>query len=348
MKKTPSKYSKPQNKPAKSTGVKASSAKQKNEREKLQGPPLASNTKAPAGRASRRQSPKPYIAIAQRGSGPDAQNKSEPKSFEGRRGNFGAASGGRSRGGYASSRPPKDYERVYGVNASFSALKSGKRKVQAIYLLDSAEDLAEQVIAAGRGLEAKITRCDRLSISRLANSDNHQGIVVECTAFPLLEEDILKKNCSSFKSVVLADEIMDPQNLGAIVRNAAFFGCRNLVITKRNCSPISPVVAKASAGNLERMNVYSVTNLSQTIEMLKKQGFWIIGADMEGEEIRTFKRPDKFALVMGGEGKGMRRLTREKCDFIVKISGEPGVESLNVSSACGIILHELAKDSPKS
>jgi 23S rRNA (guanosine2251-2'-O)-methyltransferase len=141
---------------------------------------------------------------------------------------------------------------------------------------------------------------------------------------------------------LILDHVQDPQNLGACLRTADAAGVQGVIVTKDQAVGITPTVCKVASGAAETVPVYQVTNLSRTISWLKEQGIWIAGAAGEAEQ--TIYATDvnmPLALVMGAEEKGMRRLTREQCDFLVKIPMQGSVESLNVSVAAGVMIYEI-------
>ncbi len=144
--------------------------------------------------------------------------------------------------------------------------------------------------------------------------------------------------------IIVLDHIMDPRNLGAIVRSAAFFGVRDLIIAKdRQVSITAAAVATSQAG-FAVTNITEVVNLGRVLDELKSSGYWVLGADMEGEAIENLAGVyEKNVLVMGSEDKGLAAQIRKRCDRMVKITGYSGFDSLNVSVACGICLHELTK-----
>ena len=146
------------------------------------------------------------------------------------------------------------------------------------------------------------------------------------------------------KNVIILDEIEDPHNLGAIIRTAECAGVHGIIIPKRRSVGLTPIVAKTSAGAIEYMPVAKVTNISSTIDMLKENGLWIYGADMAGDE-NYFKKDLRgpIGIVIGNEGKGISRIVREKCDFLVKIPMKGKVSSLNASVAASVITYEVLR-----
>ena len=169
----------------------------------------------------------------------------------------------------------------------------------------------------------------------------HQGIALECDTIsqPSLQDFLAGE---SNKPVLILDQVSDPHNVGAILRSAAAFDAGAVIVTDRNAPTESGVMAKAASGALEIMPLISVGNLSQAIEHLKKAGYWIYGLDGEAKQlISAVKFDKKTALVLGAEGRGLRRLTGERCDALVRLPISDKMESLNVSNAAAVALYEL-------
>jgi 23S rRNA (guanosine2251-2'-O)-methyltransferase len=169
----------------------------------------------------------------------------------------------------------------------------------------------------------------------------HQGIALECEPLsqPSLGEWL---TAGHDKPVLLLDQVSDPHNIGAILRSAAAFDAGAVITTDRNAPAESGVMAKAASGALELVPLIMVGNLVQAIELLKKAGYWIYGLDGEAKQaINAVKLDKKSALVLGAEGRGLRRLTGEHCDMLVRLPISERMESLNVSNAAAIALYEL-------
>jgi 23S rRNA (guanosine2251-2'-O)-methyltransferase len=211
---------------------------------------------------------------------------------------------------------------------------------------EAAESLKSRIAAIGRkGLPApEILSRDALT-SRLGADAVHQGIAL--LVGPPPERDLSDVcRAASLKekaAVVVLDQVEDPRNVGAVMRSAAAFGALGVIVTERHAPQQTATLAKAASGALETVPLVRVTNLVRALEELKEAGFWTAGFDMEGET--TLDSADfaaKTALVLGAEGKGLRRLTREACDMLVRIPmAQPGA-SLNVSNAAAVALYALA------
>ena len=143
--------------------------------------------------------------------------------------------------------------------------------------------------------------------------------------------------------IIICDKITDPHNLGSIIRTANCVGADGVIIPKRNSVGLNSVVAKTSAGAVEYTPVAKVTNLARTIDDLKKEGLWIAGADMDGDEMGRTNLTGAIGLVIGSEGEGISRLVKEKCDFIARIPMAGNINSLNASVAAGVLMYEVLR-----
>lgn len=177
--------------------------------------------------------------------------------------------------------------------------------------------------------------------------DNSQGVIAYISEYDyyidfneLLEKELMKEE----SKIVILDQIQDPRNFGAIIRSCECFGVESIIIQDRNNVKITETVVKASTGAIEHIRVSQVTNISDTIEKLKKYGYFVYGAEADGERYYYEENyPKKLALVVGSEGKGMRKRVRESCDKILKIHLKGKINSLNVSVATGILLSEISR-----
>ena len=180
---------------------------------------------------------------------------------------------------------------------------------------------------------------------------NHQGVIAIVTPYKYFTvEEILKdaKDKNEDPFIVILDEIEDPHNLGAILRSADATGADAIIIPKNRSVSLNQTVAKVSTGAIEYVDVVQVTNLTQTIQELKKQGYWIIGLELDGSiyyDEQDYK--GNVAIVVGSEGKGISRLVKENCDVLVKIPMYGKVNSLNASVSAGLILYEVVRNRNK-
>ena len=193
---------------------------------------------------------------------------------------------------------------------------------------------------------------DRNDLDRMAKGEVHQGVISEVILPPLLTEESLLKfisNNSSNPLILVLDSIQDPRNLGACLRSANAAGVDYVVINKDGSAPINAVVHKTSAGAINSLKIFHVTNLSRTIKERQKRGRWVIGLDGNSQStIYGVDLTDATAVVMGSEGKGIRKLIKKTCDQIVTIPMSGNIESLNVSVATGIALFESKRQRESS
>jgi len=196
-----------------------------------------------------------------------------------------------------------------------------------------------------------IRNTDRQSLTRRFKNDNHQGVAASVKMVPYASlTDIFKKaeSCGEPPLVAVLDGVQDPQNLGAILRSVDGAGFHGVIIPKDNASGLTPVVFKTSAGAAAHVPIVRVTNIARILKHLKDEGFWITGTDQMGS--KTYKDVDytgPVAIVMGSEGKGMRRLIAESCDFLVSIPMFGKVNSLNVSVAAALLFFEVRQQRNK-
>lgn len=232
---------------------------------------------------------------------------------------------------------------LYGFHAVSAALLNPERKILRIMLTRNAEhELAEQEV----NLDSRIFPSPEIMTGEeiaaaLPPGAVHQGIALKVSA---LRDLSLDEACEDSRTVVVLDQVTDPHNFGAILRSAAVFGAGALIATDRNSPPLGGVLAKSASGALEKVKIAKVTNLARALDELKDLGFEVIGLDGEGEvSLPDFKTGPKVALVLGAEGAGLRRLTREHCDVLARLPASGPMRSLNVSNAAAVALYELAR-----
>jgi len=239
---------------------------------------------------------------------------------------------------------------VYGINPVSEILRSEGGNIRKIILAEGrkGEDVKKILaLASSRGIAVEVHK--REVLDRQAGTTAHQGILCLCAEFSYagLEEIIANRHPAFPASLVLLlDGIEDPQNLGSLIRTAHCFGANGVVIPRDRAAGITPAVIKASAGAAGHIPVAQVVNLTQAIEFLKEKGFWIYGADAGAPgDLGSVRFDGDVGLVMGSEGKGMRPLVRKHCDVILSIPLFGKVDSLNVSVAAGILLHQIRRES---
>ena len=225
---------------------------------------------------------------------------------------------------------------VYGANAVEALLRSA-HPVDRVQV--AAGRGAEQLVALARTRGVRCEQVDRATLDRAAGTPHHQGAVATGPPYRYADLDDVVRGGGG---VLLLDSVQDPRNLGAILRTARAAGVAGVVLPQDRSAGITPVVASASAGCLFGLAVARVTNLVRAMEAAKSAGYWLIGlvpgANRSLYDLADLDRP---ALVVGGEGEGLRPLVRRTCDFEVSLPMAPGIESLNVSVATGIALYEL-------
>ena len=178
--------------------------------------------------------------------------------------------------------------------------------------------------------------------TRLGTNEVHQGILLETDPLPLLSLEEIVEQAQETETIVMLDQVTDPHNVGAIMRSAAAFGVSSVVMTEYHGAPITPTLAKCASGALEHISLGSVGNLKQGLDYLKSQNFWCIGLDEEGaQELQDFVFEGRIALVLGAEGKGLRRLTKETCDVLLRLPTGSVFSTLNVSNAAAVSLYEI-------
>ncbi|MGE0754696.1 MAG: 23S rRNA (guanosine(2251)-2'-O)-methyltransferase RlmB [Alphaproteobacteria bacterium] len=228
---------------------------------------------------------------------------------------------------------------LYGRHAAVAALANPMRKIRRILVTENTrKDLGEKVFSGHP--HVSMLEAGKLD-SQLPKDAVHQGIAIECE--PLNQpamHDWLAEGIK--KPVLLLDQVSDPHNVGAILRSAAAFDAGAVILTDRNAPTESGIMAKSASGAMELVPLIAVTNLVKAIEILKKHEYWVAGLDGHAEQmIGDAKLGKDTALVLGAEGKGLRRLTGEHCDYLVKLPMSDRMESLNVSNAAAVALYEL-------
>jgi 23S rRNA (guanosine2251-2'-O)-methyltransferase len=249
---------------------------------------------------------------------------------------------------------------IIGRKPVLEALNSDE-EIEQVYILYGQQGgiiNAIRIAAKKRGI-----KCNEIPLERFRTytpdlpgrqaSKNAQGVLAVKQDFNFLSVDeiIAASEISSFPLILILDEIQDPHNVGAILRSAECSGVNGVILTKHHSATITSTVAKVSAGATEHLKICHVTNLSQTIDELKKNGFWIVGSSLKtvspsNAELKNYSEIDykmPVALIVGNEEKGIRKLTASKCDFLVKIPMSGKLQSLNVSVATGIILFEILR-----
>lgn len=238
-------------------------------------------------------------------------------------------------------------ELIFGINPVKESLQ-GTRGAYNLYVQISASDhRMEKIIRLAEERGVAVHRRDKQDLTKMCASSHHQGVALEVEPFKYADIDDLLASAARTAApalLLVLDGIQDPHNLGALIRSAACAGACGVVIPKDRACGITAAAEKSSAGAAETVPVAMVTNIAQTLETLKKAGFWVYGLDgVAKQSVYGVKFAGNVALVIGSEGEGIRPLVRKQCDVVMSIPQYGGVGSLNASVAGGIALFEVAR-----
>ena len=236
-------------------------------------------------------------------------------------------------------------EVIAGRNPVTEALK-GDRDVERIFIADGAEGSVSKIVAIAREQGVIVDFVPKEKIDAMAPGAKHQGVVAKVSEYSYADmEDVFAKaeEAGEDPFIIILDEISDPHNLGAIIRTAECAGAHGVIIPKRRAASLTQTAALSAAGALECMPVVQVTNLARTIEELKEKGIWIGAADMDGETYYEASLTGPIAIVIGNEGKGVGRLVKEKCDFVLSIPMYGRINSLNASNAAAVLMYGIRR-----
>lgn len=235
---------------------------------------------------------------------------------------------------------------IEGRNAVIEAFRSGKT-IDKLFVLDGCKDGPIETIKG----EAKKHDCilrfvTKERLNQMSETGKHQGVIAYAAAYEYAQvEDILNlaKQKGEPPFVLLLDNIEDPHNLGAIIRTANLAGAHGVIIPKNRAAGLTAAVVRASAGALNYTPVAKVTNLTKTMEDLKKQGLWFVCGDMDGTPMYKLDLKGPIGLVIGSEGEGVGRIVKKACDFVASIPMKGDIDSLNASVAAGILAYEIVR-----
>lgn len=239
-------------------------------------------------------------------------------------------------------------EVVGGWHAVLALLERAPERVLDIWV-DRARkgERREQLLKAAKNAGIKVQEATSETLDTRLGGDRHQGVVARCRAAAERTEAELPEFLEALKQaplLLVLDGVQDPHNLGACLRSADAAGVHAVILPRDNAAPMTPVVRKVASGAAETVPVFRVTNLARVLDMLKHTGVWLVGMSGDGEQrIYDMDLRGPVALVLGAEEKGMRRLTRDKCDYLAHVPMAGAVESLNVSVATGICLFEAVR-----
>ena len=239
---------------------------------------------------------------------------------------------------------------IIGRNAVAEAIKSG-HSIEKIMIQENAGGAASGIVKLAKENGIRIDNVRKSYLEELAPGERHQGVVAIASFHDYAKlEDIfrLAEERGEDPFIVILDGIEDPHNLGAVLRSAECAGCHGVIIPKRNACGLTYTVAKTSAGAVEYVPCVSVTNISRTIEELKKRGVWIYALDMDGEVYSEHDLKGPCAIVIGAEGKGIQRLVKDSCDVTLSIPLKGRIQSLNASNAACVLMYEIRRQRDKA
>lgn len=235
---------------------------------------------------------------------------------------------------------------IEGRNAVLEAFRAGKT-IDKLLVLDGCQDgPVRSIVREAKKQDTLIQFVTKERLSQISETGKHQGVIAYAAAYAYAEvEDMLQAAAANGEEpfLILLDNIEDPHNLGAIIRTANLAGAHGVIIPKRRAVGLTATVAKASAGAINYTPVAKVTNLTKTMEELKKKGMWFVCADMDGEQMYRLNLTGPMGLVIGSEGEGVSRLVKENCDFIAAIPMRGDIDSLNASVAAGVLAYEIVR-----
>lgn len=245
-------------------------------------------------------------------------------------------------------REKREYNenQLEGRNAVLEVLKSGRDIEKIIVQKGNVEGTVRRIAGMAKERGIVVQEVVRQKLDEMSQTKNHQGVIALVPEHEYADvSDILKAAADKGEKpfIIILDNITDPHNLGAIIRTAECAGAHGVIIPKRRSVGLTAVVGKTSAGAVEYMPVARVTNISRTIEDLKKEGIWVACADMGGDEHFDATLDGPIALVIGSEGDGVSRLVKERCDFVVSIPMYGKISSLNASVAASLLMYEVVR-----
>ena len=237
-------------------------------------------------------------------------------------------------------------DQIEGRNAVLEALKHEKAIDKIFVKKGEYSGSLKLIIARARQAGVVVSETDKIKLDNMSQSRNHQGVIAVCPVKEYAElSDILQSAADRNEKpfIIICDGVTDTYNLGAIIRSADACGAHGVVIPKRRAATLTGMVAKASAGAVLHVPVARVANIAGAVETLKKQGVWVVSADVNGEDFLNIKMDGAVAIVIGGEGEGVGRLIKEKSDYVVKIPMYGQLKSLNASVAAGVLMYEVVR-----
>ena len=240
-------------------------------------------------------------------------------------------------------------EILYGRQPVYETLRAARRRVYRLLMAEGVRPtgITEQILTLADQVSVPVQVLDRRNLDKLGGEVNHQGLAAEVSEYPYVELDALVEPArqSGDPLTLILDHVGDPQNLGSLLRTAEAVGVHGVVIPRRRAAPVTPAAVRASAGAAEHVRVALVTNLVRAMTSLKAGGLWLAGLEAV-PEAQPYAQADlsgPLGLVVGSEGKGLARLVRETCDFLIRLPMNGEVESLNASVAGAVALYEARR-----
>ncbi|NOK62267.1 MAG: 23S rRNA (guanosine(2251)-2*-O)-methyltransferase RlmB [Chloroflexi bacterium AL-W] len=237
-------------------------------------------------------------------------------------------------------------EILYGRNAVREALRAQRRTLHQLLVSSGAQETGSlgEIIKLAEQANVEVLRVDRHDLDRQLRQVNHQSVALKCSDYPYVELEeclSLAEDRNEPALLLMLDHLQDPQNIGTLLRTAEVIGVHGVIIPGRRAADVTPAVVNASAGATEHLNIAMVTNLAQTIVNLQRSGVWSVGVEND-ERAQDYDRVDlniPLVLVIGAEGAGMARLTRERCDYMVRLPMRGQIDSLNAATAGSLVLY---------
>lgn len=235
---------------------------------------------------------------------------------------------------------------IFGRNPVLELLKSDKSINKILVAAGTEKGPILEVIKLAKQRRIPLQHMERSALDKMFPGENHQGVAALVAAADYVEWQYILEIARAKNEdplIIILDEIEDPHNLGAILRTADAAGAHGVIIPKRRAVPLTEGVAKSSAGAVQYVPVARVSNIVQVMEQLKKEGCWVAGTSLAGQTLYKQDLKGPLVIVIGSEGKGLSKLTEEKCDFLVTIPMEGQINSLNASVATGVVLYEALR-----
>lgn len=241
-------------------------------------------------------------------------------------------------------------ELLYGRNAVREALRANRRQLTRLIVSSGAQESGTlgDVVRLAETMNVAVERVERQQLDKRLREANHQGVALECGPYPYVElDDCLESAAKQGEPalLLLLDHLQDPQNVGTLMRTAEAVGVHGVVLPGRRAAEVTPAVVNASSGAVEHLNTVVVTNLAQAIVEVQKAGVWVVGLedDPTAQNYDAAELDVPLALVVGAEGPGLARLTRERCDYLIRLPMKGKIASLNAAVAGSILLYHVAR-----